>query len=189
MKPDITFQGWLRPVLLSASLLALTGCNTPFTANNPPEGIGFREARYEEITSMRSYRSCLDEALEMDSQARASGSKGKYIASARLLETCESELGPESAGVAMEDRMRAYALSIMDYLKGGDLQKANKNFQQFKQTFSGQDLYYGDGSSFVDTMEVLLKQTKPNQFARFSLLNVNETLKSEMRRIDYWSRN
>ena len=36
----------------------------------PPRGIGFREARFSEITAMREYRACRDEAVELDRQAR-----------------------------------------------------------------------------------------------------------------------
>jgi len=167
-------------VLLGAGLAA---CQT---VPNPMEGIGFREARYQEVTLMRDYRQCRDEALEIDKQARASGSSGGYLTSARLLEKCESKLGPDVAGLAVDERMRAYALGVQNYVKGGDMVAARRTFDSFKGAFPNHDIYYPDGSSFIVTMEALLGRQDPWSFGEFAALNVNSTLKSEMRRLNYW---
>ena len=127
-------------------------------------------------------------AVELDTQARTTGNVGRYIASAKLLEKCEAELGPEAAEVAPEERMRAYALSVQNYLKGGDVEKAAANFERFKESFSGNDLYYADGSSFIETMEVMLGRKKPSALGQYAALNVSQTLKGEMHRIRYWKR-
>ena len=149
-------------------------------------GIAFREARFAEITAMRTYRACRDEALVMDDQARQGGVPARYLASARLLEQCEAELGPEAANLAPEERMRAYALSIQNYLKGGDIAKAQTNFETFKAAFAGHDLYFADGSSFIETMEVLLGLRERSAIGQFSVLNVDGALKGELRRANYW---
>ena len=171
----------------AAALLALAACNLN-SGLNPGEGIGFRQARFEEISAMREYRQCRDDAVELDTQARTTGNVGRYIASAKLLEKCEAELGPEAAEVAPEERMRAYALSVQNYLKGGDVEKAAANFERFKEAFSGNDLYYADGSSFIETMEVMLGRKKPSALGQYAALNVSQTLKGEMHRIRYWKR-
>ncbi|MCP5366841.1 MAG: hypothetical protein H6907_03255 [Hyphomicrobiales bacterium] len=168
-------------VLLGAGLAA---CNT--TTDTALEGIGFREARFQEVTAMRDYRQCRDEALELDKQARAGGSSGGYLTSARLLEKCESTLGPDVAGIAVDERMRAYALAVQDYIKGGDMQAARRTFDNFKGAFPNHDIYYPDGSSFIVTMEALLGRQDPWSFGQFAALNVNSTLKAEMRRLNYW---
>lgn len=178
----------LQGTAVAALLLALGAC-TSTGSTNTAEGIGFREARFEEISAMQDYRKCRDDALELDTQAHATGNPGRYLASARLIENCEAELGPEANGVGADERMRAYALSIQNYLKGGDVAKASENFDRFQQAFPGKDLYYYDGSSFIETMSALLGQQKDTDFGQFAVLNVNETLKGEMRRSRYWTKN
>ncbi len=177
-----------RGVALTAALLALAACNMNAQVN-PMEGIGFREARFEEISAMREYRQCRDDALELDEQARATGNAGRYLASAKLLEKCEAQMGPETADVAEDERIRAYALSVQNYLKGGDVESAAANFEKYQQAFPGKDLYYADGSSFIETMKILLGQKAPSSYGQFAALNVNDGLKSEMRRVRYWKRN
>ena len=173
---------------MAAVLLALSACNMNGQVN-PMEGIGFREARFQEISAMQQYRQCRDDAIALDEQARSTGNAGRYLASARLLEKCEAEVGPEATGVAQDERMRAYALSVQNYLKGGDVAKAGENFEAFKQAFPGKDLYFFDGSSFIETMAALFGQKKDSDFGKFAMLNVNDTLKGEMRRVRYWKRN
>ncbi|MBF0368904.1 MAG: hypothetical protein HQL52_05525 [Magnetococcales bacterium] len=180
---------WGRRTLMAAALMVLTGCNANLLAESPPEGIGYRQARFAEIGAMQSFRDCRDQALDLDSQARTTGSQARWLASARLLERCEADLGPQVAGLSQEERMRAYALGIVNYIKGGDLATAAANVQRFEEAFDGNDLYFTDGSSFTDSMKILISQTKPNEFPNYTLLNAPEPLKDEIRRVDYWSRN
>lgn len=177
-----------RASLFGAALLGLGACVTN-GATTSYEGIGFREARFNEISAMRTYRACRDEAVAMDEQARSDGSRGRYLASAQLLEKCESELGAEGRGVAVDERMRAYALSIQNYFKAGEMEKARQNLARFRQAFPESDLYYADGSSFTETMEVLLGRRDTKSAGSYAMLNVSEALKDEMRRIDHWRRN
>ncbi|GAB6052788.1 hypothetical protein JCM17960_16080 [Magnetospira thiophila] len=179
-----TFHQSTTAVLALLGVLSLGACVTQPPAADA--GIGFREARFAEVSAMRDYRKCRDDALTLDRQAREASDGAKYLASARLLETCESDLGPEAAGVAKEERLQAYALSIQNYLKGGDLMSARTNLDRLSQAHPGVDLYYPDGSSFIDTMEVLLGLRPDHAVARFSDANVNSDLKSEMRRVQYW---
>ena len=180
--------------LLAKSALALgmallaAACN-PVTTAQQHEGIGFRQARYAEISAMRGYRQCRDDALALDGQARAEGSPARYLASARLLDKCEAEVGPEAAGVAVDERMRAYAVGIQNHFKGGDVARARSNLETFKATFGGADLYFADGSSFVESMETLLGLRDRKAVGQFSVANVSADLKSELRRVRYWTRN
>ena len=73
---------------------------------------------------MRGYRECRDDALALDGQARAEGSSASYLASPRLLDKCEAEVGPEAAGVVVDERLRAYAVGIQNHFKGGDAARA-----------------------------------------------------------------
>jgi hypothetical protein len=174
-----------RVIAVAIPAVVLAACATG-NGVDFAEGIGFREARFTQISMMREYRACRDQGVELDRQARNTGSRGKYLASARVLANCETEIGPDGSGIARHERMRAYALSIQNHFKGGNVERARENFDKFKQTFPKHDLYYPDGSSFTVTMEALLGRTERWTFGEFSALNVNDSVKSEMRRMLYW---
>ncbi|MTI08615.1 hypothetical protein [Curvivirga aplysinae] len=177
-----------KAILFAGAVTVLAACQTT-TQEASNEGIDYRQARFEEVAAMRDYRDCIAEALTLDQQARTNKSAGQYIASAKMVQTCESGLGPNVAGIAVEERMRAYGLSIQNYLKGGDIAAAQKSLDNFTTAFSGKDLYYADGSSFTETMNALLNREEASSFGQFSMLNVSKDLKQEMRRKTYWSTN
>lgn len=179
----------LRRFLFATLAVAVLGACTLNSQKPTEEGIGFRTQRFEDIAAMREYRSCVADAVELDRQAYATRATAKYLASARLLESCEAQLGVAAAGVAPDERMQAYGLAVQNYIKGGDIDKARASLNRFEAAFAGQDLYYADGSSFIDTMGALLGRYDGTDFGRFSTLNVNADLKSEMRRVSYWSKN
>lgn len=181
----IAIPGIRRIAAVSVASITLAACAGD-NGFDPTEGIGFREARFEQISMMREYRACRDEGFDLDRQARNSGSRGKYLTSARVLQKCETEIGPDGGGIAREERMRAYALSVQNYFKGGDVEHARNNFDKFKKTFPGHDLYYPEGSSFTVTMDAILGRKEQWTFGEFSALNVNDDVKSEMRRMNYW---
>ncbi|MEG3638243.1 hypothetical protein [Magnetococcus sp. PR-3] len=191
MSNSISPLSFGRVVLLLA-LAGLSGCATPSMPMGtlaPTEGLGFRESRFAALEALQKYRQCKQEAMTLDRAARSSGEAARYLASARLFEQCETRLPPGSAEIATEERMRAYAVGILNYVKAGDLEKAHVNLDKFRRTFKDKDLYLKGGSSFVDSMEILLRRTDPDQFPRYSLLNVDASLKDEMRRLNHWSRN
>ncbi len=173
---------------MAASLVVLTSACMVQT-NQAYEGIGYREARFAEISAMRSYRNCRDQALELDKQARKDGTPSRYLASARLIDKCESELGSNASKIGEEERMRAYALSVQNYFKGGDIIKARTNLEKLKSGFSGKDLYLTNGSSFIETMEVILSLKSSATLHDLALANVDGELKSEFRRFNYWNKN
>jgi hypothetical protein len=168
-----------------AAVLLLSACAMS-APNELAEGIGFREARFDSIKAMRDYRNCRDDAIELDTKARKSGDTGRYIASARILEKCESSLDQQASEVGRDERIRSYALSIQNYLKGGDVEHARTNLESFKKVFPDVDLYYPNGSSFIETMEALLGQKDLQSFGQFAQMNVNSDLKDELRRIRHW---
>ena len=157
------------------------------TDNEAADGIGFRQARFEQVKMVREYRACRNEGMDLDKKALASGSRGTYLASAQILEKCEANLGPGGTSTITEsERMHAYALSVQNYLKGGDIARGRDNFDKFRTAFPHRDLYYPDGTSFMSTMEALLGRQEPWTFGEFANLNVSDQLKSEMRRMNYW---
>ena len=175
------------PAVFAVAVL-LSACQTPMSGT-AIEGIEFREKRFQEISAMQTYRACVDDAMKLDSESRTQGNPGTYIASARLLERCESDLGPEAANLAPEERMRAYALSVLNYLKAGDIQASRVNLERFKQTFASYDLYFTNGASFIDTMDLLTGGKSVPKPYEVSLLNVSPDVKSELQRVRFWKRN
>tara|TARA_B100000686_G_scaffold354142_1_gene462876 strand:+ start:1482 stop:2057 length:576 start_codon:yes stop_codon:yes gene_type:complete len=170
-------------MLLAITVSACTVHQAPSTS-----GIGFREQRFADLAAMREFRDCRDEGMKLDRHAAASGSPGTYLTSARVLEQCEKEIGPDQVNVGTEERMQAYALAIQNYFKGRDISSAKDRLKKFKTKFPGHDFYYPDGSSFILTMETLMGMKDRISYGQFSALNVNKALKSEMRRMHYWKK-
>lgn len=170
--------------VLTASTLA--GC----LAVPPPavEGIGFREARFREIEAMRDWRACRDEGQTLDRQARSSGEPSRYLATAAALERCEADLGAEGAGIAVEERMRAYGLTIQARLKGGDLSGVRTGLDRFREAFPDRDLIFDDGTSFLQTMETLLAAGGEHPRRPRRSANVSSALGDEIARVIRWSR-
>ena len=106
-------------------VIGLTACNVT-TSHIPAEGIGFREARFAEVSALRTYRSCRDDALNLDKMARLETSPARYLASAKLFEKCEANLGQEAKSLAKDERMKAYALAVQNYFKAGNIVKYYK---------------------------------------------------------------
>ena len=171
-------------IVAGGGLLAVAACSHGGSA----DGIGFREARFSEMSAVRDWRSCRDEALDLDRQAREEASAARYLASAKLIEKCESDVGA-AAKVSGDERMRAYALGVQNYIKGGDVPKARETLDHLKSAFPGADFYYANGSSFIDTMEFLTGVRDRATVGVIGVSNVDEGFKSELRRTQYWTRN
>ncbi len=183
---SISFSRRFLPVLAAGVILSACNFTTGATVG---EGIGYREARFAEISAMRAYRDCVDEAVELDAQARKEGSAARYLASARLIEKCESELAAGPARAGEDERLRAYALGIQNFFKGGDVARAQENLAKLQKSIPAKDLMLADGSSFLDTMSVLLGKADRSSVGQFSVANVGTDLKSELRRVRYWKKN
>jgi hypothetical protein len=177
----------LRTAVLAVAAIGLAACNMA-TGDNYP-GIGSRVANFENITTVREYRQCNNDAMVVDQSARSENAPARYIKSAQLIAKCEAGLGERASLVSVEERMRNYALGVQNHFKGGDVVQARTNLEKFKSAFADKDLYYADGSSFVDTMEILLGLRDYTALGEFSVANVNSVVKSELRRVRYWKTN
>jgi len=146
----------------------------------------FHADRMEEYAAMRKFRKCAEDGRVLDKKAGISGGSGGYLASAKVLQQCESEIDPSNKTIGTEERMQVFGLAIQNYVKGRDISSARSTLKKFKVKFPGKDFYYPDGTSFIVTMETLLGMHDQMSYGQFSSLNVNKTLKSEMRRLHYW---
>jgi hypothetical protein len=174
-----------RVATLSGAALLLGACS--LTGNSDPfNDVSFRESRFEQMQSIKAFEACRDEGLTLDSQARSRASAGAFLNSARVLDSCGTNLGSAASAVPKPERMRVQALAALNYFKGGDVEQARLSFEGFKATYPDDDLYFGDGSSFTETTDVLLGRADPISFGQFAVLNVNDRVKSEMRRLNHW---
>ena len=168
-------------------LAGLAGC---VTASQSPtdDRVGDRQARLRQVQQIQAYRDCRDHGVELDHQAKVDGSAGRYLASARVLEGCETDLGSAAAALAVEDRMRAFGLAVQNRLKGGDVRGARAALDRFRDRFAGRDLYFEDGTSFLDTMEALLVAGGESGRPAPSTANLPAALKDELHRVAAWRR-
>lgn len=169
-------------------LISLSGC-IPATTGGSSEGIGFRQARFEEISSMRQYRDCVDDAYKVAEDANKNRQPAGYRTSANIIEKCEADLGPEANNLAQEERMQAYAIGILNYIKAGDIQKAQANLATFKSAYAGYDLYLPSGASFVDTATVLTGKSTALPRRKMAMMNLSQDLRAEMQRARFWKHN
>lgn len=171
-------------ILMLLASAGLAGCLMP-----PPEleGIGFREARFHEAQAMRDWRACRDEGVGLARLAGQAAVPARHLAAARVLEGCESGLGPEAAALAPEERMRAYGLAIQSRMKGGDPQGARAGLDRFRAAFPDRDLYFDDGTSFLDTVEAVLA-VGAGARAPSGSANVGDAVDGELQRLARWRR-
>lgn len=173
----------IRAAILVPAVCAAALLSACVTAPPPAEGIGYRQARFVEVEAMRTYRTCRDEGLGLDRQARAGAEPGRYLAVARVLEGCEADLGSAAAALAVEERMRAYAVAIQARLKGGDVVGARSGLERFEAAFQDRDLFFDDGASFIETMDAVLDGATPRVGS-----NVPKPVSEELARVARWSR-
>jgi hypothetical protein len=173
-------------ISLIAGLAVTLGACLTNAPEDPTAGLSFRADRFAQMEQLGSYQTCHDEAMMLDASARQRGSASAYLTSAKVMADCDRMLAEAGDLVAGEERMRLSALSIINYIRGGDVDQARVGLDGFKRSHPDQDLYFADGSSFIASVEALLGRTETMQYGAFSTLNVNAELKRELRRMHHW---
>ena len=173
--------------LIALGMLCITACQqTVLTSSTPTTSV---IDRANEMQNLLNFDSCLSNGLEQDAQAAASDERGKYLASAKTLSSCDSKLRDSASLVATEKRMQAKALTVQNFIKGGDIQAARLALTDFETSFNSADLIYADGSSFTDTMRALLYRFYDRVSYKLASLNARRKVKDEVRRAWYWQSN
>jgi hypothetical protein len=173
--------------LIALGVLAITACQqTVLTSSTPTTSV---IDRANEMQNLLNFDSCLSNGLEQDAQAAASDERGQYLASAKTLSSCDSKLRDSASLVATEKRMQAKALTVQNFIKGGDIQAARLALTEFETSFNSADLIYADGSSFKDTMRALLYRFDDRVSYKLASLNARRKVKDEVRRAWYWQSN
>ena len=178
----------LFPILGVAAMM--TACS-PVAPSGQANVIDFHQNRLGDLQVISGFDRFVTEGIERDRMARENGDSAQFLSSAKILEGCEYSVIDGTHLVSEEQRMKAYALSIQNYLIGGDVAKAKVNLEKFKTAFGGKDLIYADGTSFLDTYEALFSYTKSDKKSLLNLasLNAKPSVKDEIRRIWYWENN
>lgn len=173
--------------LIALGMLGITACQqTVLTSSTPTTSV---IDRANEMQNLLNFDSCLSNGLEQDALAAASDERGQYLASAKTLSSCESKLRDSASLVATEKRMQAKALTVQNFIKGGDIQAARLALTDFETSFNSADLIYADGSSFTDTMRALLYRFDDRVSYKLASLNARRKVKDEVRRAWYWQSN
>ena len=111
----------------------------------------------------------------------------KHIALADRASRCIEGLRLHPKHPDNQKAMQLGALAIVNYIKAGDSDSAERAFSRFRQQFPQQDLQYTDYSSFVDTIIALLNyDTLASHQIR--MLNINESMRNELSRQYHWRR-
>ena len=169
--------------LVPAAMLAACSTTQP---PNLADTAAFRIDRFEEMQRVQNFDICAQEGLTLDAEARSRASSGAFLNSARVLSRCVEEVGPSADTVPQEKLMRVHGLATLNYFKGGDVEAARRSFDHFKTAYPNRDLYLQGNVSFIETGNVLLGRVGDFRFGQFAVLNVNENLKREVRRVNYW---
>ena len=194
IQTPVTRQKGKRSIIFKVSTLLLigasiSGCNITMSGiHGNGEGIGYRQARFSEMNEMKAWRDCQEQALKLDKNARINGRASQYLASAKALKLCETSVSSQTGGVNTQERMRSIAVASLNFLRGGNIEQARSTFEDFKTYFKGKDLRLSDGSSYIETMKMLLGMDEPTSIGALSMANVNPSLKAELRRTKYWER-
>lgn len=131
---------------------------------------------------------CEQQVKQRESAMISNAQSGTYLALANHAERCISGISFFMNHPDNQTAMKFNALSVLNYLKAGDLSASQQSLDMFKKRFPRQDLVLNDFTSFIDTATVLLKRNDltPHQISQ---LNINRNLRSELARQQYWSAN
>ena len=167
---------------LAALLVAAAACRTA----SPTDGLSFRAARYLRLQAQHEYRACVDEGIALAARSEQTTHVARYLAGARMLEGCEAALAENADSGMRDQRFRVLALTAQNYLMAGDIGRSREVFGRLRSEFPRRDLFYADGSSYVDTMRVLLRLVDTDSRAKLVTLNIGDELHSEMLRAARW---
>ena len=178
-KMKLAFAVLLVPASLSA-------CQ-PVTLSDRSAAVDYRYERFTTMQVKANYDDCRKTAFALDKKAGADASR--FLASAEKFESCELMLGDSGKLIDQEMRLKALAMGVQNYIKGGNLAKARTMFEQFEHVAAGADLLYPDSTSFVANMRVLLNVGGDKNALRLASQNAKPELKDEIRRAWYWQTN
>ena len=175
-------------MILAICCVTLASCNV--IDNNQSARIKTKINDLKISNNLRSYSQCIEDGKSFDNLASNKNSEAEslYNKSAKILYDCDLLIRENSYMIDETERMKNAALSIQNYIKAGNLIQASLNFQDFQDTFD-KDLVYKDGSSFIENVKTILSHNSNNSLNKFALTNNSRIVRSELKRLNYWSKN
>jgi hypothetical protein len=128
---------------------------------------------------------CEQQAIEMDGFAQQSGQASQYLASAKAMLRCVKGIQFPKGHPDADKALRLMALSVINFVKGGDIDGAQIALKKTQTKFPNKDLYFADYSSFFDTATALLEQQRLSRH-QLAALNISSDLRTEIERHQYW---
>ena len=128
---------------------------------------------------------CEELALGMERSAQQSGQAAQYLASAKAMLRCVQGIQFSKSHPDSDKALRLMALSVINFVKGGDIDNAKVALRKTQSKFPDTDLYFADYSSFFDTATALLDQQKLSRH-QLAALNISADLRNEIERQQYW---
>ena len=166
--------------------VALSACQ-PITMSGSAAAVDYRYERFADMQVKANYDACRKTAFALDKDAGADASR--FLASAEKFESCELMLGDAGSIIDRDMRLKAIAMGVQNYIKGGDIAKARTMLEQFEQVANGADLLYPDSTSFFASMYVLLNAPRNKNALQLASQNAKGEIKDEIRRAWYWQTN
>lgn len=123
---------------------------------------------------------------EVNTMMLGNNNAAQLHGAAKVAEQCLTELDAAPNSISQQQAMRLHALSVYAYLAAGDAERATVQLQTLELQYPHHDLYLADGSSFVQSLQLLLGEVAISQANPQSLLNASATVKQEIQRIQYW---
>jgi outer membrane PBP1 activator LpoA protein len=128
---------------------------------------------------------CEQQAIEMNSFAQRSGQAAQYLASAKAMLRCVKGIQFPKNHPDADKALRLMALSVINLIKGGDIDGAHLALKKTQSKFPNKDLFFADYSSFFDTATALFKQENLSRH-QLAALNISSDLRTEIERHQYW---
>jgi hypothetical protein len=175
-------------ILVGITSLSLISCN--IIDNQQSASIETKLQDIKLSNNIRNYSACIEDGRNFDRLATTKNEEAEslYNKSAKILSDCDLLIKGNPYMINEVERMQNLALSIQNYIKAGNLIQASLNLIDYKNTFQ-KDLIYKDGSSFIENVETILNHSDPKTSGKFALTNNNRVIRSELKRINYWSKN
>ena len=139
-----------------------------------------------DLSSSNAFDECLASLAEPLANAN---NPATYHLGAKYALACLDTAPVMTNRIVQVSVMQVHALAIAQFLKAGDISAATQQLRAFKSRFPNQDLLLEGGASFIHTVELAIGLVPKEQSASNSLLNASSSLKSELRRQQYWQVN
>ncbi|GBL05407.1 hypothetical protein [Glaciecola sp. KUL10] len=171
----------IKPIAILCCAITLSACSATSGFSNQQQDEQFNQLKRVDFA-------CEQQVKQRESALESGTNLGAYMALANHAERCINGISFFPKHPDNQTAMQFNALSVLNFIKAGELKSAKQSLEQFRKRFPRQDLVMPDYTSFVDTATALLARDGLTE-RQLNLLNINSTLKSELARQQYWSIN